>query len=260
MIRVGVLGAKGKMGSTVCQAVMQDPDLLLVAAVDTHIDSSNTVGSSSELEIEISPDIESVKEQGSQVVVDFTRADSARDNIKWLAQNSIHAVVGTTGFSSQDIVDFENLFSNTSANCLIAPNFAIGAILMIRFAELAARFMDMEIIELHHDRKIDAPSGTALLMAQRAVQARNATQNMVSKSPENLRARGDNSSGINIHSVRLKGLIAHHEAIFSSQGQSLTIRHDSFDRTSFMPGVVLAIKKVFDFPGLSVGLDSYLDL
>lgn len=260
MIKVGVLGAKGKMGSTVCQAVMQDPDLDLVAAVDTHSNPSDATESFRESKIKISPDIEDLKRQGSQVVVDFTRADPARDNIKWLAQNSIHAVVGTTGFSPKDIVDFENIFSNSSANCLIAPNFAIGAILMIRFAEVAARFMDMEIIELHHDAKVDAPSGTALLMAQRAMQAKNSSHKKEPGPPETLRARGDNSSGINIHSVRLKGMIAHHEAIFSSQGQSLTIRHDSFDRTSFMPGVVLAIKKIFDFRGLTVGLDSYLDL
>ncbi|MGH9119939.1 MAG: 4-hydroxy-tetrahydrodipicolinate reductase [Acidimicrobiales bacterium] len=254
MIRVGVLGAAGRVGSAVCRAVADDPDLELVAAVDPHHAGSAVAG------ITISADRQALVDAHAEVAVDFTRADAARDNILWAAAQGIHMVVGTTGFADDDYRRFGAAF--TSTGCFIAPNFAIGAVLMMRFAELAAPYFDSaEIVELHHDRKRDAPSGTAMLTAERMAAASGDWGDDPTDHEVIAGARGGRGpGGIRVHSVRLRGLVAHQEVVLGTDGQSLTIRHDSYDVGSFMPGVVLAVKAVADRPGLTVGLDQLFDL
>jgi 4-hydroxy-tetrahydrodipicolinate reductase len=260
-IRVGVFGAGGRMGSTVCRAVAADPDLELVTAVDPFhvgIDLRHVTGA--DVAGQIAGHAEALAHTGAQVAVDFTNIDAARQNLAWCAEHGVHAVVGTTGFSDADYEELARRF--TSSNCFVAPNFAIGAVLLMRFAELAAPWFETaEIIELHHDRKIDAPSGTAVLTASRMAAAssdwgEDPTEKVVVEG-----ARGGTAAGgIRIHSVRLRGLVAHQEILLGTTGQSLTIRHDSYDRDSFMPGVLLAVKAVADRPGVTVGLDRLLDI
>jgi 4-hydroxy-tetrahydrodipicolinate reductase len=263
-MRVGVFGAGGRMGATVCRAVADDPELELVAAVDPHhagLDIRHVTG----------VDVQGVQVHGHpdaftdghvEVAVDFTELAAARENLAWCASNGVHAVVGTTGFTDADLADLRQRFpgSDGGPNCFIAPNFAIGAVMMMRLAELAAPwFESAEIIELHHDAKVDAPSGTAMLTAQRLAAASAQWTPDPTKTEVLEGARGGaGPAGIRVHSVRLRGLVAHQEVILGTTGQSLTIRHDSYDRSSFMPGVLLAIKKVADHPGVTVGLDALL--
>ena len=247
------------MGSTVCRAVAADPELQLVVAVDPfhagidlrHVTGANVSG-------QIDPDADALARTGAQVAVDFTTTEAARQNLAWCAEHGVHAVVGTTGLKAEDLADLARRF--TRSNCFVAPNFAIGAVLMMRFAELAAPWFETaEIVELHHDEKIDAPSGTALLTASRMAQASSdwaadPTQEVLAEGARG----GEVANGIRVHSVRLRGLVAHQEVLLGTMGQSLTIRHDSYDRASFMPGVILAIKAVGDRPGVTVGLDALL--
>ena len=235
MIRVAVLGAAGRMGATVCQAVRDDPDTELVAEVDAH-DS-----------------LEAVLDAGADVAVEFTLPDSVRRNTAWLLERGVHTVVGATGLTDDDLADLEKLTG--PANLFVAPNFAIGAVLMMRFAQQAARHLpDVEITELHHERKVDAPSGTALRTARLISEARRGEPARSDKDP----ARGLLVDGVPVHSVRLPGIMASQEVVFGAQGQTLTIRHDSIDRSSFMPGVLLAVKRVAQLPGLTVGLEHLL--
>jgi 4-hydroxy-tetrahydrodipicolinate reductase len=260
-LRVGVFGAGGRMGSTVCQAVAADPDLELVAAVDPH-HSGLDLGHVAKVEsqLQIAGDAGALKDAGAEVAVDFTHVDAARENLRWCADNGVHAVVGTTGLGEDDLETLRKLF--TDSNCFIAPNFAIGAVLMMRFAELAAPYFDAaEIIELHHDQKVDAPSGTAMLTMERMAAASSTWADDPTEKHVVEGARGGRGpGGIPVHSVRLRGLVAHQEVLLGTTGQALTIRHDSFDRASFMPGVLMAVKAVADRPGLTVGLDQLLDL
>ena len=262
-IKVGVCGAGGRMGSTVCRAVADDPELTLVAAVDPHhagIDLHQIGVENTGLSMSAKPD--ALLSAGAEVVVDFTQVDAARENLQWCADSGVHAVVGTTGFTNDDLTRFRTAFDGSRANAFIAPNFAIGAVLMMRFAELAAQYFETaEIIELHHDQKIDAPSGTAMLTAERIAAASSSwspdptTKTVVSG------ARGGVGPGdVRIHSVRMRGMVAHQEVLFGTTGQTLTIRHDSYDRSSFMPGVLLAVRAVPSRPGLTVGLDPLLNL
>jgi 4-hydroxy-tetrahydrodipicolinate reductase len=261
-IRVGVFGAGGKMGSLVCRTVATDPDLELVAGVDPLHEGIDlrTVTGADVSGLQVAADAEALARGGAEVAVDFTHVDAARRNLGWCAENGIHAVVGTTGFRPEDFDDLRARF--TSSNCFVAPNFAIGAVLMMRFAELAApHFETVEIIELHHDQKADAPSGTALLTAERVAAASpqwaaDPTKHVVVEGARG----GATPGGIHVHSVRLRGLVAHQEVLFGTTGQSLTIRHDSYDRSSFMPGVLLAVKSVAGRPGLTVGLDALLGI
>jgi 4-hydroxy-tetrahydrodipicolinate reductase len=262
MIRVGVFGAAGRMGATVCQAVHDAPELELVAAVDplhAGIDLGQLGVHGTDLIV--SPKATAFVDAKVQVALDFTIIDAARENLAWCAENGVHAVVGTTGFTEPELADFAERFDRSSANAVIAPNFAIGAVLMMRFAELSAPYFDsVEIIELHHDAKIDAPSGTAVRTAQRIAAAskdwsEDPTTTVVAEG-----ARGSLVSGIPVHAVRLRGMVAHQEVLFGTTGQSLTIRHDAYDRSSFMPGVLLAVQKVPATPGLTVGLDAVLGL
>jgi 4-hydroxy-tetrahydrodipicolinate reductase len=241
MVRVGVVGARGRMGISVCAAVEADPELQLVAAIDQ------------------GDRIESLTDAHCDVVVDFTVASAARETLPWLGRNGIHAVVGTTGFSTEDLEAIEASF--VTSNCLIAANFAIGAVLMMRFAEMAAPFFDTaEIIEYHHDQKIDAPSGTAKVTAERMAAASSQWAPDPTQHEVYAGARGGyGPAGIHVHAVRMRGMVAHQEVLLGTTGQTLSIRHDSIDRTSFMPGVVLACKRVSLLPHrMTNGLDSLL--
>jgi 4-hydroxy-tetrahydrodipicolinate reductase len=259
-MRVGVVGAGGRMGTAVCAAVAADPDLELVAAVDPHhagIDLRQVAGIEGGLQI--SPGTEALLHAEVDVVVDFTVLDAARGNLEWCAEHGIHAVVGTTGFEEGDHDRFRSIF--TRSNCLIAPNFAIGAVLMMKFAEMAAPWFDTaEIVELHHDAKIDAPSGTAMMTAHRMLAASDSWAEDPTRTVVAEGARGGTVGPIHVHAVRLRGLMAHHEVLFGTTGQMLTIRHDSIDRGSFMPGVVLGCKEIANHPGLTVGLEPFLGL
>jgi 4-hydroxy-tetrahydrodipicolinate reductase len=243
-LKVGVLGAKGRMGATVCQAITASSDCELVSALD------------------INDDLMALVASGAQVVVDFTAPDSVATNLEFLAANNIHAVVGTTGFDADKLAAVEKQFAASKANVVIAPNFGLAAVLMMQFAAQAApHFESVEIIELHHPRKADAPSGTARRTAEMIAGARSGMPAMPDATSDLLPgARGANVSGIPVHSIRLQGLVAHQEIVFGGPGESLTIRHDSYDRESFMPGVLLAVRKVPQTPGLTYGLEHLLDL
>lgn len=257
-----MFGAGGRMGATVCQAVVADPELELVAAIDpfhTGLDIRQ-VAKIDSVDLSIGRDADALLRAGVDVAVDFTVVDAARENLRTLAANGVHAVVGTTGFSAEDYDEFRSCF--TKSNCLIAPNFAIGAVLMMRFAELAAPFFETaEIIEMHHDQKIDAPSGTAVMTANRmAAASPDWAPDPTEKTVYPGARGGKGPAGIPVHSVRLRGAVAHQEVLLGTTGQSLTIRHDSYDRSSFMPGVVLAVKAIATRPGLTLGLDALLGI
>ena len=254
MVRVGVVGAAGRMGATVCDAVAGDPQLELVAAVDPANPGAIVHG------ITIAAELRALADAKIDVAVDFTVAAAARITLPWLAMHNIHAVVGTTGFTEKDLAIFRQSFS--SSNCLIAANFAVGAVLMMRFAEIAAPFFDTaEIIEIHHDGKADSPSGTAIATAQRMASASATWAQDPTKHEAILGARGAKGpAGIPIHAVRMRGVVANQEVILGTQGQTLTIRHDTTDRASFMPGVVLACKNIAEHRGLTIGLDTFLGI
>lgn len=256
MLRVGVFGAAGRMGTTLCEAVGADPALELVAVVDP-AHAGEKLGPSG---LVAAPGPEAMAEAGVEVAVDFTVAAAARANALWCADNGVHSVIGTTGFSPGVLAEIKARFEAGVANCVVAPNFAIGAVLMMRFSELAAPFFEtVEIVELHHDGKVDAPSGTAVLTAQRISEAlKDQTGGPVTAGGTEAARGTEAAPGVRVHSVRLRGLVAHQEVLFGTTGQTLTIRHDSMDRSSFMPGVLLAVKQVQQRRGLTVGLDALL--
>ena len=253
MIRVGVVGAAGRMGATACAAVAADSALQLVAAIDT-------TGDVTAQGVPINRELKALADAQADVVVDFTVAAAARVTLPWLALHGVHAVVGTTGFSDADLATFKQQF--TRSNCLIAPNFAIGAVLMMRFAELAAPFFDTaEIIEVHHDGKADSPSGTAVSTAARMAAASSEWAKDPTTHEAIAGARGAKGpADIRIHAVRMRGAVANQEVVLGTQGQTLTIRHDTIDRVSFMPGVVIACKKIAEYPGVTLGLDALLGI
>lgn len=260
-IKVGVFGAAGRMGAEVCRAVAADAELELVAAVDPgRAGEPLRAATGVDLPLVLAASADALGEAGAEVAVDFTHLEPSRRNVAWCAEEGVHAVVGTTGFTADDLDRFRSGF--TRSNCVVAANFAIGAVLMMRFAELAAPwFESAEIIELHHDNKLDAPSGTAMRTAERMAAASSEWNEDPTRTEVIPGARGSRGpAGIPIHSVRLRGLVAHQEVLFGTTGQSLSIRHDSYDRTSFMPGVVVAVKKIASRPGLTIGLDPLLDL
>ncbi|MDQ4064940.1 MAG: 4-hydroxy-tetrahydrodipicolinate reductase [Actinomycetota bacterium] len=243
MIKVGVFGYKGRMGATVCDAVRADPELDLVACVDIEESADEMVAG------------------GAEVAVDFTAPDAVKDNIRFCLDNGIHVVVGTTGLTSADHAEIGTWQSASNANVFIAPNFAVGAVLMMDFARRAApHFATAEIIERHHERKLDAPSGTALRTAGLMNDARAQPWSLPEPGSESLAgSRGGDVDGVRVHSLRVPGSVAHQEVILGAPGETLTIRHDSLDRASFMPGVLLAIKKVAERNGVTVGLENLLD-
>ncbi|WP_422936163.1 4-hydroxy-tetrahydrodipicolinate reductase [Sinomonas sp. P47F7] len=244
---VAVLGASGRMGSEAVKAVQAAPDLELVAALgrgDT---------------------LDSIVDAGARYVVDLTVPDSTEANVRFAVEHGIHAVVGTTGWTAERLDSLRSLLAeHPETGVLIAPNFALGSVLASAFAAKAARYFEsVEIIELHHPDKVDAPSGTAVRTAQLVAASR--AEAGVAPSPDATRtaldgARGADVDGVRVHAVRLRGLVAHQEVLLGGPGEQLTIRHDSFDRASFMPGVLLGLRSVAAHPGLTVGLDGYLDL
>ncbi len=244
-IKVGVLGSRGKVGQEVCKAVEAAPDTELVAAVDA------------------GDDIGALVQAGAQVVVDFTHPDVVMDNLEFLVDHGIHAVVGTTGFDDGRLAQLEKwLADSPQTGVLIAPNFSIGAILMMRFAaEAAPYFESVEIVELHHPDKADAPSGTAARTARLIAAARREAgsapiPDATSTSLEG--ARGADVEGIRVHGLRIRGLVAHQEVVLGAPGETLTIRHDSLDRVSFMEGVLLGVRTIGSRPGLTVGLELFM--
>ena len=244
-MRVGVLGARGKVGTAICAAVRDAEDLDLSAEVDA--------GDAMSL----------ITDSDTDVVIDFTHPDVVMDNLKFLIDNGIHAVVGTTGFTEGRVEQVRDwLAARPGTGVLIAPNFAIGAVLSMYFAQKAAPYFESaEIIELHHPQKADAPSGTATRTAVLIAQARQGLPPNPDATSTGLPgARGADVDGIPVHSIRLTGLVAHQEVLFGTMGETLTIRHDSLDRTSFVPGVLLAVRKIAGRPGLTVGLEPLLDL
>lgn len=262
MIKVGVIGASGKMGRQVVEAISNDPKLQFSAAVDKSnigSDSGEIAGLKSN-SIKIEDSAKKAASTGSEVMVDFTHPLTVMKNINEVLTNGMHMVVGTTGITEDNLKEIEEISKNNSRNIFIAPNFAIGAVLMMEFSKKAAKYMDeVEIIELHHPQKADAPSGTALKTAkdmEGIINEKEAREEKLSLDG----ARGGSTGNINIHSIRLPGLVAHQEVIFGGLGQTLTIRHDSMDRTSFMPGIMLAIKEVVNRSGLTYGLENLLDM
>ena len=244
-MRVGVLGAKGKVGATMCEAVRSAADLTLSAEVDA--------GDALSL----------FTDSATDVVIYFTHPDVVMDNLKFLIGNGIHAVVGTTGFTYARIEQVRSwLAAGPDIGVLIAPNFAIGAVLSMHFAQKAAPYFESaEVIELHHPQKADAPSGTATRTAQLIAEARKGLPPNPDATSTGLPgARGADVDGIPVHSVRVTGLVAHQEVLFGTMGETLTIRHDSLDRTSFVPGVLLAVRQIVQRPGLTIGIEALLDL
>jgi 4-hydroxy-tetrahydrodipicolinate reductase len=245
MIKVGVLGARGRMGAEVVKAVTEAPDLELVAALD------------------LGDSLDQLKSSGAEVVVDFTTPDAVMANLEFLISNQIHVVVGTSGFDADRIAKLEkSMAANPKTGVLIAPNFAIGAVLMMEFAAKAAKYFESaEIIELHHPAKVDAPSGTATRTAELMSQARKEAG--LGQMPDATitaldGARGSRVGDIPVHSIRLRGLVAHQEVLLGGFGETLTIRHDSLDRAGFIPGVLLGVRKITSNPGLTVGLEKYM--
>jgi 4-hydroxy-tetrahydrodipicolinate reductase len=245
-IRVAVLGARGRMGGEVCRAVEAAPDLTLVARLDEGDQPAELV------------------EAGAQVVVDFTHPGAVLDNIRFALDHGIAVVVGTSGFDEQRFDQVRGWLDDTPGQVLIAPNFGVGAVLMMQFARQAARFFDsVEVIELHHAGKVDAPSGTAARTASliAAARAEAGAGPLPDATTEELPgARGASVDGVRVHSVRLPGLVAHQEVLLGTAGETLTIRHDSLDRASFMPGVLMAVRAVRGRPGLTIGLEPLLGL
>ncbi|GAA3457382.1 4-hydroxy-tetrahydrodipicolinate reductase [Dactylosporangium matsuzakiense] len=242
-IRVGVLGARGRMGTEVCNAVTGAGDMELVATIDDG-DGFDPLAT-------------------AQVVVDFTTPDSVLGNIDWCLEHGVHMVIGTSGFTTERIeLVRDRLATRPDLGIVIAPNFAVGAVLLMEFAAKAARhFESVEIVEMHHPKKIDAPSGTALRTAQIIAEAR--AEAGLGAVPDATKeelagARGSDVEGVRVHAIRATGLVAHQEVLFGTAGETLTLRHDSYDRASFMPGVLLAVRSVLSRPGLTVGLGSLL--
>jgi 4-hydroxy-tetrahydrodipicolinate reductase len=260
-VRVGVVGAAGRMGAEVCRAVAGADDLELVAAVDVSAAGEALRDRTGvDLELTISDELEALTAAGCEVVVEFTGPASVGANLRWLLEHGLHAVVGATGIDAEDLEAARSLASAGAANALVAPNFAIGAVLLMRFAAEAAKHLPhVEIIELHHDRKVDAPSGTALRTAELIAEARAEVPEVPLGDDRHPGARGAEHADVRVHSVRLPGIVANQEVIFGGAGQTLTIRHDSIDRTSFMPGVLLACREVGRLDGLVVGLEHLLD-
>jgi 4-hydroxy-tetrahydrodipicolinate reductase len=256
VIRVGVVGATGKMGREVCAAVAGAPDLDLVAAV-SRSRAGVTVAEAMGIEgadIVLSDALQSLADAKAEVLVDFTAAAYAPEHVAWGIDHGIHVVVGTTGF------EVDEAWRGATVGVVVAPNFAVGAVLMMRFAEQAARHFDAaEVIERHHDQKKDAPSGTAFATARRIGAARAGAFSAPAGDDLHPGARGADVDGVRVHALRLPGSVAHQEVVFGGQGQTLSIRHDTTDRSAFVPGVLIAIREVGRRPGLTVGLDALIE-
>ena len=251
---VGVFGAAGKMGAITCQAINNNDSMTLRLGVDTNQIGTGIPNTSLQIE-ETVQDLEDI-----DVIVDFTVAEAAMENLKLASQSGVHAVVGTSGINAEHVEELTRIFTNS--NCIVVPNFSISAILLMRLSEIATPyFSTIEIIEFHHNNKIDAPSGTALATAEKISQnmtedLRDPTTDLALEGARGAKAQGN----IPIHSVRMEGMLAHQEVIFGTTGQTLTIRQDSSDRSSFMPGVLMAIKGVANLTGVNIGLETLMDV
>ena len=261
-IKVVVQGASGKMGQEVVKAVCHEPGVQLVGAVEQQVtedylalpDGSGTVPFSANLE-------QMLSDCRPDVLVDFTIAKAVMPTARTTAKQGVNLVIGTTGLTDDELAEIDRLSLANKIGTIVAPNFALGAVLMIHLAKLAAKYMDYaEIIELHHDKKVDAPSGTALSTARAMAEAKGKPFLQPAGKGEPLASRGQQVEGVTIHSVRLPGLLAHQEVLFGGAGQTLNIRHDTISRECFMPGVILAIKEVVNRKGLVYGLDTLLGL
>lgn len=243
-MKVAVVGARGRMGQQVCAAIEAAEGLELGAALD------------------LGDDLQAMVDAGCEVVVDFTTPDAVMPTLQFAIANGIHSVVGTTGFDDERLATVRGWLDDApNVGAVIAANFGIGAVLMMRFAEIAAPYFEsVEIIELHHPDKVDAPSGTATVTARRIAAARTGMSAPDATTTALPGARGADVDGVPVHAVRLRGLVAHQEVLFGGPGETLSLRHDSLNRESFMPGVVLAVRGVVDRPGLTLGLDPLLDL
>jgi 4-hydroxy-tetrahydrodipicolinate reductase len=245
-MKVAVLGAKGRMGAETVAAIESAADLTLSSALD------------------LGDSLDQLIKSGTEVVVDFTHPDSVMKNLEFAISNGIHIVVGTTGFDDKKLSELKNLLSkNSKVGALIAPNFGLGAVLMMQFSEKAAQYFEsVEIIELHHANKVDAPSGTAIRTAELITDARK--QSKKGAMPDASKtiipgARGAKVGDVPIHSVRSHGYVAHQEVIFGDAGETLSIRHDSINRAGFMPGVLIGVRNVAKYPGLTIGLENYME-
>lgn len=266
MIKVSVIGALGKMGQELCRTIIDDNELELVGAVDIgcaegEMDIGQSVGRG-KIGVNVSSDIQNtIDATNTDVAVDFTHPSVVVSNIEKIISCGADGVIGTTGIDDERIAVIQRLLHNSKSKILIAPNFAIGAVLMMKLSHIAAKYLNnVEIIELHHEGKADAPSGTAIATAKKIIEAHDGILKSALSKELVAGARGGEIDGIKIHSVRLPGYVAHQEVIFGEKGQTLTIRHDSTDRTSFMPGVVKAIKTIDKLDQLTIGLENILDL
>lgn len=264
-IRIILAGPRGKMGQEALKMIEETPHFELVAAVDSKNDGlqvKDLSGAPQSMEAPVYDDMENCFASiEADVVVDLTRPDIGKKHLELALKHGLRTVIGTTGFSNEDLERLKALAEEKQTGAIIAPNFAIGAILMMKFSQMAAKYLpDIEIIEKHHDQKLDAPSGTALKTAQLITEVRDEKKQGHPDEKEDLNgARGAELEGIRIHSVRLPGLVAHQEVIFGGEGQVLTIRHDSMNRTSFMPGVRLAVESVMNIEGLVYGLENIME-
>jgi 4-hydroxy-tetrahydrodipicolinate reductase len=245
-MKVAVLGAKGRMGAETVAAIESASDLILSSALD------------------LGDSLDQLIKTGTEVIVDFTHPDAVMKNLEFAINNGIHVVVGTTGFDDKKLSELKNLLSkNPKVGALIAPNFGLGAVLMMQFSQKAAQYFEsVEIIELHHANKVDAPSGTAIRTAELITDARK--QSKKGAMPDASKtiipgARGAKVGDVPIHSVRSHGYVAHQEVIFGDAGETLSIRHDSINRAGFMPGVLIGVRNVAKHPGLTVGLENYME-
>lgn len=263
-IRIVIAGPRGKMGSEAVKMVSNTPEFELVAVVDSkhHGVKLKDIDGQPQLEIPVYNDLEQcLIEQESDVLIDLTTPEAGKKHLDIALRHNVRPVVGTTGFTDEDIRHFTNIAEEKEIGAIIAPNFAIGAVLMMKFAQTAAKyFKHVEIIEKHHDKKLDAPSGTALKTANMIMENREPMKQGHPDEKETLESvRGGTIEGIHIHSVRLPGLVAHQEVIFGGNGQTLTIRHDSINRESFMPGIKLAVQTVMKLNTLVYGLENIID-
>jgi len=261
-IKVVVQGSLGKMGREVINALCQDPDTEVVGATEQNVTTDRLALPDNLGSVPFSSDLDSIiSDCKPDVLVDFATAGATVPAVRITAARGVNVVVGTTGITADELNEIERLSTAGDVGTIVAPNFALGAVIMMHLAKVAAKYLDYaEITELHHDRKADAPSGTALKTARDMIQARGKPFLKTAAAEQSFTARGEIVEGINIHSVRLPGLLAHQEVIFGAAGQTLTIRHDTISRECFMPGVLLAVKEVIHRKGLVLGLDKLLGL
>lgn len=265
MKRITIIGICGKMGISIANEMLKEKNMKIVGGIDI-VNTGQDIGKitgNPELKIKVSDDYENIKSVKTDIIIDFTNADAAKKSIFWALENSVDIIVGTTGFKKEEIGIIREKTLKANSKVFLVPNFSIGAVVMIKTASIIAKYFDnCEIIELHHDKKKDAPSGTAMLTAQTIAEAKKFKSNInqVKNNNESRSSRGLLIEGIRIHSVRMPGLLAHQEILFGTAGQTLSIRHDSIDRLAFYPGVLLAIKSIDKLGKFTYGLDKIIVL